>query len=281
MIYKSDPLKICVIASTYPRNEDDYAVPWLRESVRRFVTRGHSVHVLVPSYEGLRNHTIDGVPVERFRYSPRPWERLTHEQGAPNRIRNPWYQLLGIPYVLMGCRAARKLAAKHSFDVIHAHWPFPHGPIASTAAAACGASLVVTSHGAEFALAQRKKWVRPCLRHALRTAEVLIANSTDTADKIHALSGCRAEVLPFGSTVEPKSAHREKNAVPRILFTGRLIQRKGVEYLFAPCPRCSQLLRPSSSSRATVTNARLSKHWPLPWDCVTPLNSSDLSAMRD
>ena len=89
---RHEPLRICVVASTYARTEDDYAVPWLRESIRRIVDRGHTVHVLAPSYEGLGNHTIDGVHVERFRYSPRQWERLTHEQGAPNRIRNPFHQ---------------------------------------------------------------------------------------------------------------------------------------------------------------------------------------------
>jgi glycosyltransferase involved in cell wall biosynthesis len=232
-----ESLKICVVTSTYPRTEDDYAVPWLRESIRRFVDRGHSVHVLAPSFEGLGNHAIDGVQVERFRYSPRQWERLTHEQGAPNRIRNPWYQLLGLPYVVMGCRAARHLARQHSFDVVHAHWPFPHEPIASAAAVACGASLVITSHGAEFALARRKAWVRPILRHSLRKADALIANSSDTAKHIHAISGFSAEILPFGSTVHPKSVVEDTDAVPRVLFTGRLIQRKGVEFLLRAIPR--------------------------------------------
>ncbi len=76
-------LKVAVIASTYPRHEADYAVPWLRESIRHLVDRGHQVTVLAPSYEGLADHAIDGVAVKRFRYSPRRWERLTHEQGAP------------------------------------------------------------------------------------------------------------------------------------------------------------------------------------------------------
>ncbi len=236
-------LKIAVIASTYPRHEADYAVPWLRESIRHLVRRGHEVTVLAPSYEGLSDHAIDGVAVKRFRYSPRRWERLTHEQGAPNRIRNPWYQLLGAPYVILGCLAARRLAAKESFDIVHVHWPFPHAPLGAAATSICGAPLVMTCHGAEFALARRKPWVRECLKRGLRRADILIANSSDTAVQIKELSGRDAEVLAFGSTVEPKSEFHIPNEVPRILFTGRLIQRKGVEYLLRAAPRVLERMR--------------------------------------
>ncbi len=236
-------LRICVIASTYPRHAQDYAVPWLRESIAQLADRGHEITVLAPSYQGLASHTIDGVPVVRFRYWFTKWEQLTHEQGAPNRIRNPLYQVQGLPYVLLGCRTARQLARRTPFDIIHAHWPFPHEPIGSAAAGQCGAPLIITAHGAEFALARRKSWVRACLRRSLLKADSLIANSGDTAAHIAQLSGRTADVIPFGSTVQPKNQSPPvpgHSGPPRVLFTGRLIQRKGVEYLLHAA---QQLLR--------------------------------------
>jgi len=230
------PLKICVIASTYPRHESDYAVPWLRESTKRLVQRGHEVSILAPSYMGLDDHHIDGVSVHRFRYCPAKWERLTHEEGAPTRIRNPFFQLLAVPYVAMGCRAATRLAKEKQFDIVHAHWPFPHEPIGSAAAKVCGAPLVLTSHGAEFAIARRKSWVQPILRRSLLKADALIANSTHTAQQIENLAGRRSLVLPFGSTVNAKPQLVKQNEKPRVLFTGRLIARKGVEYLIRAVP---------------------------------------------
>jgi glycosyltransferase involved in cell wall biosynthesis len=231
------PLNVLVIGSTYPRHEDDYAVPWLREAVRRLTGRGHKVTVLAPSYRGLADHTLDGVPIRRFRYFPKRWEALTHEEGAPNRIRNRWLQLLGAPYVVMGSLAAARLAARDRFDLIHSHWPFPHGALAAAAQLACGAPVVTTNYGAEFALARRTPWVRPLLRQALRASDALVSISTYTAAEVRAVSGLGSRVIPYGITVEARPTPPPCSPVPKILFTGRLIQRKGVRYLIEAMPQ--------------------------------------------
>ena len=230
------PLKILVIGSTYPRHEGDYAVPWMRESHAQLTKRGHEITVLAPSYKGLKDHEIDWIPVKRFRYAPKSWESLTHEQGAPNKIHRPWMQALAIPYVMMGRRAAAQLARKEKFDIVHVHWPFPHESMGTLAARACHAPLVMTCHGAEFSLARRKKWVAKLLRRSLKKGSFLVANSRDTASQIKRLSEREALVLPYGSTVVPKVYGAPANVRPRILFTGRLIQRKGVEYLLKAIP---------------------------------------------
>lgn len=233
----NERLNILVIGSTYPRSEADYAVPWMREAHARLTDRGHQVTVLAPSYKGLKSHTIDGVEVKRWRYAPAMIERLTHEQGAPNKINNPLMQLLAIPYVILGCVAAFFLCLRSNFDVVHVHWPFPHEPIGWVASRVSRAPLTIMSHGAEFALARRKPWVASVLKRSLRKADLLVANSNDTAQKIKDLSGCDAVVLPYGSTVQPKQIDVPKNERPRVLFTGRLIERKGVEYLLKAMPR--------------------------------------------
>jgi glycosyltransferase involved in cell wall biosynthesis len=229
-------LRILVITSTYPRSEADYAVPWLRESLHRLSARGHEVTVLAPAYRGLRSHEIDGISVNRFRYSPRQWESLTHEEGAPNRIVNPLLQLLAVPYIAMGSLAAAWLAARRRFDVIHSHWPFPHGIMAATARPFGSAPVVANCHGAEFALARRKAWVRPVLRWALQSSEMVVCNSEHTANEIRSLSGCQARIIPYGSTVSGRPTPLPRNEVSKILFTGRLIARKGVEYLIKAMP---------------------------------------------
>lgn len=229
-------LSILVISSTYPRHDDDYAVPWMREAHRRVMDRGHKVTVLAPSYKGLRTHEIDGAEVKRFRYAPASMETLTHEQGAPLKVRKAVKQLLAIPYIACGCIAAAWAVLFNKYDVIHVHWPFPHGIIGQVARFFSGAQLVIMSHGAEFALARRKSWIKPFLRQSLRAADLRIANSTDTARQVTEVSDMGCEVLPYGTTVQAEEGVPDRNETPRVLFTGRLIERKGVEYLLKAIP---------------------------------------------
>jgi glycosyltransferase involved in cell wall biosynthesis len=265
------PLSIAVLGSTYARSENDAQVPWLRESVNRLAALGHRMTVIVPSFEGLKNHFIDGVEVLRFRYAPRRWEHLTHDEGAPNKLRNPLYQFLAAPYIGLGAVAATQWARERRFDVIHCHWPFPHGLMALPAARFSGAKVVSMCHGAELAMARRKPWVRSVLRQCLLKSDVLACNSTHTRREIERLCGRTATVVPYGATlregkgIEPRTdtdrTRTEESGNPRpslsvsgpclsvadstatLLFSGRHIQRKGVPYLLRALPAILQRRR--------------------------------------
>src|SRR3972149_5055485 len=81
-----DSIKVCHIVSTFPRREEDSQVPWMVEALRRLTAKGIVTEVFAPSYRGLQDQIIFGIPVRRFRYFPRRWEDLTHDEGAPNKI---------------------------------------------------------------------------------------------------------------------------------------------------------------------------------------------------
>lgn len=227
-------MKVLVIGSVYPRFPEDNEVPWLRKSVATLKESGVEVEVMAPAYKGLKSHEIDGIPVHRFRYATKDLEILTHDEGAPTKIaKNPLMQLLAVPYCVSGFFLCLKLAREKKFDVIHAHWPFPHALIALGACKLFRIPLVLNFHGAELLLIRKKKWIRPIMKFIIRQAKAVFANSHFTASKIRELVPVSVEWSPYGSPlasgkIPPVHA---RNGRYKILFVGRHIERKGIEYL--------------------------------------------------
>jgi glycosyltransferase involved in cell wall biosynthesis/uncharacterized membrane protein YbhN (UPF0104 family) len=237
---RAHSLRIVVIGSTYPRSEDDYEVPWLRQSVNRIAARGHHVTVIAPSYCGLKNHLIDGIEVRRFRYAPARWEKLTHGEGAPNKLKkNPFLKILTLSYLLSGTEAVWNICRNEKIDVLHVHWPFPHGLMALLPAWLNGVKVISSCHSAEIALAAGSRLSTGLLATCLRRSTALTANSHHTAGLIRSISERDADVIPYGATV-PTEAGPSKipddQEVPLLLFSGRLIQRKGVNFLLQAIP---------------------------------------------
>lgn len=227
-------MKVLVVGSVYPRFESDNEVPWLRKSVETLRASGVDVEVMAPSHRGLRSHTIDGVKVHRFRYAPKNLEILTHDEGAPTKMaKHPSMQLLAIPYCISGFFLCLWLAFRNRYDVIHAHWPFPHALIVLGACRLFRIPLVLNFHGAELLLIRKKKWIRPVMKFIIGKAQAIFANSHFTASKIFAIRPAKIEWSPYGSPLavgNVPSLH-PRNGRYRILFVGRHIERKGIEYL--------------------------------------------------
>ncbi|MFW6330260.1 MAG: glycosyltransferase family 4 protein [Gemmatimonadota bacterium] len=229
-------MKVLYIVTAYDRHPGDGITPWLVETIRRLRSRRIEVEVLAPSYRGLESGRIEGVMVHRFRYAPAAVEDLTHDQTAPDRVRErPLYLGLLPGYVAAASLAARALVRGGTFDLVHVHWPLPHVVPGWAARAASGIPLVITFHGVEMTFARTAPipFLESLLRRAIRTADAVTANSTYTAGLVRSVYDRPVEVVPFGSTVPvPEAAPPTPPAPPfRLLFVGRLVERKGVRYL--------------------------------------------------
>ncbi len=234
------PLKIAVLGSTYPRSDDDPGVPWQRETVNRCAAAGHDVTVLAPSWKALKNHEIDGVEVLRWRYAPKKWETLTHDEGAPNKQNSPLFKIFALTYILCGTLAVLYWTIRRKFDVIHCHWPFPHGFMTLIPRYLLGTRIVMTCHGAELALGRNSGIIRKTLALLLKTGNALCSNSSHTANEIKKLVDRPINILPYGATVTAADAGETNHTPadpPLLLNCGRLIQRKGLHFLLEALPQ--------------------------------------------
>ena len=249
--------RVLIVTTNYPRWEGDPHSPWLLALMARLREQGYQFDALAPSFEGLGDHVIDGVQVYRFRYAPARWETLTHEEGAPNKIRKqPLYLLLLPFYLLAGAWAAWRLGRRERYDIIHVHWPVPQGVfgwLAVVAAKDLGGlrrpprsrsrrvdstppspsarrpRLVATFYGADLVMAQRFPFLKPFVRWFARRCDDLAAISSYTARELTAITGRAPRVIPYGIELPPE---RDWPATPgRVLTVGRLIARKGHIYL--------------------------------------------------
>lgn len=198
----SAPLpKVAVVTSTYARQSDDPQVPWMREQVSRLRQQGLDVEVFAPTFQGLPSHQIDGVRVNRFRYHLRSRETVTHDEGAPNKAKTLGFKLVVMCYLFFGLISVFWWCWRKKIEVLHVHWPFPHGLWCILPQRLLGVKVLAMSHGAELAIARNSKPVRKVLGWLLRQADVCCANSSHTSNEVRAVSGCSSIITPYGATV--------------------------------------------------------------------------------
>lgn len=200
------------------------------------------VTVLCPHAVGAPvRERMDGVDVERYRYSPSRLEVLVNDGGIVTNLRRRRWTIILVPaFVVAQAWALWRLVRWTRPDVIHAHWLIPQGLLVATLAA-LGVRMppfLVTSHGADlFALRggplQRlKQWV-------LRRASAVSVVSNAMRAEVEVLApGVTVVVEPMGVDMTHRfsPAANVERSTNEILFVGRLVEKKGVTHLIESLP---------------------------------------------
>ncbi|HEY7530276.1 MAG TPA: glycosyltransferase family 4 protein [Gemmatimonadota bacterium] len=220
------------VVTAWPRHAGDVITPWLAETLRGLEREDVHCEVLAPAWRGGGARESGAIRVHRFRYAvPAALERLTHEETTPDRIaRNPAWALLLPGYVAAACAAAARLQRRRRFDVVHVHWPVPHGLVGLAAVRAAPAALVTTFYGAEIRWAERAfPPARAFLKWYSRRG-TLIAISTATRRALARYTARPIHVVPYPAALAPAPS-AERRGGGGVLFVGRLVRRKGVDGL--------------------------------------------------
>lgn len=230
--------KVLMLTSTFPRWEGDTEPRFILDLARR-LGRDYEIRVLAPHAPGaLPEEELEGVKVRRFRYWVVHWQGIAYQGGIVARLRQNPVRLFQLPLFLFSeTLAVARLLKTWRPDLIHAHWLIPQGTVAVLARwlTRCEAPLLCTSHGGDlFSLrAAPFRWLK---RKVIRAATGVTVVSRAMATEVANLAGdVRVDVIPMGTDLShlfvPAPARVSGGDAQRIVFVGRLVQKKGVSVL--------------------------------------------------
>ncbi len=242
--------KILICASTFPRYQGDAMVDFVWHQAR-YLQKHYpqlEVHVLVPQAPGAAdNEEWEGVKIHRYHYfAPQKAQTLVYPAIWPNIKENPM-RLFQVPFLLWNCyRATRKLVKKEKFSLIYSHWFTPQGLMCNKVAKDFGIPHTLTSHAADIIILKKIPWLGNYLvRKILPTFQAIsfagsrgMLQALDFFDEpMRSDVRKKCKVLPMGVDLQLPKQTKEKQTIRseedvfRLLFVGRLAEKKGVTFL--------------------------------------------------
>jgi len=233
-----------MVASTYPRFDQDGAGRFNRSFAEALAEAGHEVHVLVPYEPSIRPYETP-VYIHPFRYVwPDACSTMGYAKAMSGDRRLRWQAYFLLPlFLFFGAAALCRLIRYYSFDLVHVHWVIPNGPFGLAAELFGRLPFFVTVHGSDVFFARRNRWFAAVARFVLRRARGITACSPELYQGALDLGAPPqlTRLIVYGAdplTCAPDSAVEELRSQlgledngPVILALGRLVGKKGFHIL--------------------------------------------------
>lgn len=236
-------IKIYSLATTYPESKNSTRPKFVHEINKEFVKLGANVKTItLHSKDSLTTEKMDSVLIRRFKYLPQEYE--FNYSSIPDEISKS--KLGSFKMIIMSLVFTTFTfteCIKEKPDVFHAHWSFPCGYIAYLMSSIFKKKFVVTIHGGEIPLLKKNNFIRKIVINALNKSVLVCANSTYSRNEFLKMGVREDKIIKLNvppnfvkHTSDPEilERFRKKLVEPSekiILFCGRLVERKGVEYL--------------------------------------------------
>jgi len=235
-------MNILVLTSTYSRWKDD-TEPKFVDNLCQNLSRDNVIHVIAPHARDIPTEEIlDGVPVFRFRYCFESWQTLAYNGGILPNLKQNRLRLLLVPlFIVSQLLLAIRLLRKNHYDIIHAHWIIPQGLVALLARpfAKSRPVVVLTSHGGDlFALqGTMLSWLKKRIAHHTDSLTVVSSAMKQKALEMGLKDERNISIIPMGvESCNTFIAPAQSTSRKGLLFVGRLVDKKGVEYLLKALP---------------------------------------------
>jgi glycosyltransferase involved in cell wall biosynthesis len=242
---------VVMVTTSYPRFPGDSVGTFMEPIATHVAARGHEVHIVAPWHPLVqRGREERGVFFHFFKYAPVPALNVFgYAAGMRADVQLRSAAWIAAPLALgAGWFKAMRVARKRRATMMHAHWVVPGGVMGAAAMPAL--PLVVSLHGSDVFVAERVGPARVAARGVFGRAGFVTACSTDLARRAVRLGAPqdRLEVVPYGvdtTRFKPDPAARARRRAelglgenaPLLFTAGRLVRKKGFEYLIAAMSR--------------------------------------------
>lgn len=241
---KKRTLRICILTSGFPRFKGDSSGTFLPFLAKELIKTGLDVFVLAPHHQGSRRFEImEGIKIYRFSYFfPFALQKLCYGSGIPANVRHSLLAKLQLPFFSFSqLFSLIRLIKKERIDIVNSHWMVTQGLNGALARKILGIRHISTVHSAGLFALKRFPFGRYIARFIVSNSDYTITVSSFIKSNLDELVGydTEATICPMGidtSTFVPKDRVKlkEKYNIRSnyiLLFVGRLIEVKGIEYL--------------------------------------------------
>ena len=231
-------MNVCILTSSFPRTPEDPAGIFIYNLAKWLAKKDIDVIVLAPHDKGCRLYEIrDNIRIYRFPYFfPFRFQKLCYGAGILKNLKKKKLLYFQIPFFLIAeIISTFLIAIRLKPPIIHSHWSIPQGITGVITSKLLHIPCITTLHGSDvFGL--QKSFLTLLNRETLRHSNICTANSKKTVEAAQWISGKKNTILiPMGVDTDffKKMREKKENNGKAILFVGRLIDLKGVDYLIA------------------------------------------------
>jgi len=243
---------ILVITSTFPVSEIDPVPDFVQNQIVAIkkaypdiefsVLAPYDAHVrLLPEQNARENEFYKEY---RFHYFwPFFLENLTRRGILPTVRQNPLYYVL-VPFLFVAeFFALLRCTLKIKPDILYAHWFTPQGINAGLVSMITQIPFVYTSHSSDVAILNKLPFIGPFVaRYFSNKARAITVVSRRSLEKVQMFFTAlqwnaikkKIVIIPMGVNFEVgESIQKIEKERKNIVFIGRLVEKKGVQYLLS------------------------------------------------